>query len=645
MRLKLIYLLLLCLLGQMPMQAQGLKKVLPKSFASGQAAVLGEPKTVSIQQPDLKRIQVEDQKFSNNRFAYPVKVNLNWEDGDWSEMPNGDRIWRLALESNEALGLAVFFDQFYLPKGSSLHLYTPDRQSVLGAYTAEDNTANGKFWIGFTRGDAAVLEYYEPKQVRAQARLHIFRIDYAYQKDNFSSALRSASSNELGFGTADPCNDNINCPEGQALQTEKRAVCRILLVVEEGTGFCSGSLINNTREDNTPYILSAFHCQDGFTPLFEFWRFDFNFEGAACDNPIQEPSYQSLLGCVQRAGRQQSDFLLLELNEAIPNNFNAYFLGWNRSTSLPREGKMIHHARGDVKKVSSTDQSITVFNRSIQWNNEVVTPPLFHFDVTLTQGTFEIGSSGGDLLDENNRIVGQLHGGNSDCENSQAWYGRLAISWDNGSTPETRLKDWLDPDNTGAFSLDGKNGDNSPGSTMVFGLVMNDKGEPLPNVEVQLVGQNGGNFTTTSDDQGLYTFDEVTLGDIYLVVPSKIDDADNGISTLDLIQIRKHILNIEALETPFQMLAADVNASNSISTIDLILIQKVILRIDAGFKEVDPWLFLPGDIQFVDDQDPFKGITNASLLINLEVDPNGPVSYDIIGTKFGDVNNSVNLKP
>lgn len=645
MRLKITYALLALLIWQMPAQAQTLKKVLPKSFVTENAVALKDTKTLALRQPDLKVIHAEDRRSSNNRFAYPVKVDLTWESGDWTELANGDRIWRLSLAAEEALGLAVFFDQFYLPNGSRLHLYTPDRKTLLGAYTVKDNVKNGKFWIGFTRGEAAVLEYFEPRAVRDQGQLHIFRVDYAYHKENFSSALRSASAMELGFGTADACNDNINCPEGQALQTEKRAVCRILLVVEEGTGFCTGSLINNTREDNTPYILSAFHCQDGFTPLFDFWRFDFNFESTSCDNPTQEPGFQSLLGCVQRAGRQQSDFLLLELNDAIPAGFNAYFLGWNRSTSLPAEGKMIHHARGDIKKVSSTDQSISVFNRSIQWNNEVVTPPLFHFDVSLTQGTFEVGSSGGALLDENNRIVGQLHGGSSGCETSQAWYGRLAISWDNGDTADSRLKDWLDPDNTGAFAIDGKANDNQNASAMVFGLVMNDDGEPLSNVSVQLLGQKGESFSTTTDLQGLYTFDEVTLGDTYLVVPSKTDDSGNGLSVLDLIQIRKHILNLDALDTPYKMLAADVNASNSISTIDLILIQKVILKVDPNFSEVDPWLFLPGDIQFVDDQDPFKGITNASLLINLDTAPDGPVSYDIIGIKFGDVNNSVVLNP
>lgn len=643
MRQRSIFIFLVFLSWYLPAQAQGLKKALPKSFTFENQAISKDLQSIALRQPDMEQVRAEDRRFSNNRFAYPLKVDLSWDNGTWTELSNGDRIWRLSINADQALGLAVFFDQFYLPDGSQLHFYSADRKSLLGAYTADDNVANGKFWIGFTQGNTAILEYFEPKAVQNQGRLHIFRVDYAYQKDNFSAALRSANDLELGFGTADPCHDNINCPEGQALQTQKKAVCRILLVVEEGTGYCTGTLINNVREDDTPYILSAFHCQDGFTPLFDFWRFDFNFEGATCDNPGTEPTFQSLLGCAQRAGRQQSDFLLLELNDGIPASFDAHFLGWNRSTSLPSAGKMIHHPRGDVKKVSSTDQSISVFNRVIEWNNEVATPAFFHFEVSLTQGTFEIGSSGASLLDENNRIIGQLHGGNPDCGNSQTFYGRLAVSWDNGDSPETRLRDWLDPDNTGVFSLDGKANNSMVPTAAVFGLVTNGLGEPLPSVDIQLVGQKGEIFTTTTDEQGLYNLDQVTIGDVYLVVPSKTDDANNGLSVLDLIQVRKHILNIEALDSPFRMLAADVNGSNSISTLDLILIQKVILRIDAGFNAVAPWLFLPSDIQFVNDQDPFQGLTGGNLLINLETMPNGPVAYDVTGIKSGDVNYSVKL--
>lgn len=74
---------------------------------------------------------------------------------------------------------------------------------------------------------------------------------------------------------------------------------------------------------------------------------------------------------------------------------------------------------------------------------------------SVTEG----GSSGSPLFNNNSRIIGQLYGGSDinckDPANDPAIYGKISVSW-NGSTPQKRLKDWLDPLNTGAISLDGK---------------------------------------------------------------------------------------------------------------------------------------------------------------------------------------------
>jgi len=63
------------------------------------------------------------------------------------------------------------------------------------------------------------------------------------------------------------------------------------------------------------------------------------------------------------------------------------------------------------------------------------------------------------MFDQNHRIIGQLHGGCSDCNdeiiglnhfgpNESDYYGRLAIAWNSSTNPKRRLKDWLDPFNT-----------------------------------------------------------------------------------------------------------------------------------------------------------------------------------------------------
>jgi hypothetical protein len=71
-------------------------------------------------------------------------------------------------------------------------------------------------------------------------------------------------------------------------------------------------------------------------------------------------------------------------------------------------------------------------------------------------GTTEPGSSGSGLWDQNHRLIGQLQGGYAACGNDLSdWYGRFSVSWDGGGTGATRLRNWLDPGNTGAMVLDG----------------------------------------------------------------------------------------------------------------------------------------------------------------------------------------------
>ena len=50
-----------------------------------------------------------------------------------------------------------------------------------------------------------------------------------------------------------------------------------------------------------------------------------------------------------------------------------------------------------------------------------------------------------------------LTGGAGECDepNSTEYYGKMSRSWEWGETPSRRLKDWLDPENTGELLLDG----------------------------------------------------------------------------------------------------------------------------------------------------------------------------------------------
>ncbi len=627
--------------------AQQIQGILPQSFQGNFPELRNDVLEESLPRLRLKQLRKEDAQRPSTRFAAPLSVDLDpLNAGQWTELSNGDRVWRLKVKGKGGMGMALLFDDFFLPSGSMLHLYQPDGRQILGAYTSFNNPENNKFLIGFIEGETAILEYYEPKEVKGKGRLHIFRVDEIYERETLElakaefSIFGGSSVEDLGFGASFDCHQNIACTMGQAFEKEKRAVARIILVVEEGTGYCTGSLINNTARNGTPYLLSAYHCQDSYTPLYDFWRFDFGYEGASCQNPSSEPGFQSILGCTQRAGYRNTDFLLLELASAVPAAYEGYFMGWDRNPSnRSNNATIIHHPRGDIKKIARREDPVEVFANSIMWNNEVMTPPNHHYRVIYSEGTFEIGSSGSALIDNNRRIIGQLHGGSSNCGFTTGYFGRFSTSWEGGGTPQTRLRDWLDPLGTGQVQL---NGMENPvqGGGRIAGMVNTEFGQPLLRAEVRLSGSNGLELSTHTDETGQYVFSNVPYGSMYQISVERSDpNVLNGITTLDLIRVQKHILSVDLLDSPYQIIAADVNATQSVTTIDLIQMQKLILGLNASFAEVDDWYFIPAFFEFEDLFNPFRSMPQSNGF-TLQSFTGDLLDIDFIGIKMGDVNGS-----
>lgn len=635
---------LMVLSGIVPVKAQISHGGQPLSMTPAFHAqyVDSQLKTITLPPLDLKKIFKEDLETPGVRVAAPIKVDFGLQNaGEWLELGNGDRLWRLKIRSTHAKGLLFLYDDLYLPPGATLFMYNEDGTQVHGAYTHASNTPNFTFMTGFIYGEVAVLEYFEPKEVRGQGLLHIFRVDHAYKKE--VTEEKTILENDFGFGASSACNVNINCPEGTNWQNQKRGICRVIVVVEEGTGFCSGNLMNNTLEDLTPYVLSAFHCQDGFTPKYDFWRFDFNYESTNCSNPAFEPSFQSVLGSTLRASRRQNDFLLLEL-DTIPPSYNVYFNGWDRKTTPPTTSFSIHHPRGDIKKIAVDNQNAVIYSIAFEWKNAqgstIYTTPVNHmFRIRFDASTVQVGSSGAALFDQNGRIVGQLHGGTDlgDCNFINAYYDRFTLSWEGGGTPDTRLKDWLDPDTSGVSFLDGLD-QTSDGMGAIGGFVLDANGKGVSGVNMRLVGIV--NATTVTDTSGAYRFNNLPLGEVFGVSLEKNYGDRNGIGVVDILLISRHILGVQSLDSPLKILAADVDGTKSLNIVDLIKIRKVILGIDTAFAEAPSWKFLPEGFIFSDPLNPWDDF--LPTIFHLPTFNDDVLDFNFTAYKMGDVDVSAN---
>jgi hypothetical protein len=461
-------------------------------------------------------------------------------------------------------------------------------------------------------------------------------VDVAYDKNSLSGAE--------DFGDGLPCNVNVNCPTGANWQTEKKGIARILMVFSNGEGWCSGSLIANTSNTFEPFFLTAHHCQlIGSNPDFDLWRFDFDYESANCNNPVLEPIPRSVLGSERISFRAETDFMLLKINP-IPLNYDVYFNGWNRDnnqTVIAPNTVYIHHPSGDIKKISVDTQQATIHPTTLNWGGVFgISPANSHWKTVTDIGVFQPGSSGSPLFDPNKRIMGQLHGGSTaigdPCKVTGAYFGRFNQSWNQGNTPESRLREWLDAANTGAITQNGYARPVISGYD-ITGNVQTHWGTPMQGVRVDLSGA-GSSFTFT-DSLGNFRFSDVPAGGNYTIKPVHNINVLNGVTSFDLVLISKHNLGLEALDSPWKIIAADVNQSSSVTTFDIVEIRKLILGITTDFPANTSWRFFPAFATFSNPNNPFMGglpPDNISIT-NLQA-PYQNANFK--GLKVGDTNNS-----
>lgn len=167
----------------------------------------------------------------------------------------------------------------------------------------------------------------------------------------------------------------------------------------------------------------------------------------------------------------------------------------------------------------------------------------------------------------------------------------------------------------------------------IAGVVINQFGESVQHVDVLLENDS----MTSTSILGAYELEAPSCQE-HTVTLSRTDNPANGVTTFDMALIQKHILQLEILDSPFKIIAADVNRSGGITTFDLVQIRQVILGLVPDFPNSPSWLFLEEDFTFDDPNNPFTTVLpNNVYTFSTEADT---LDMNYMALKMGDVNNN-----
>lgn len=507
-----------------------------KGFSFGQISQGGKPLEINalksagvpvVEMPsvdnEILKSQVAEKinsgpKLKSFQFAHPFEVFLTPENsGEWLPADDGTRVWRLKIRSEGAYSLNLIFEKFKLPEGARLFLFNEKENYTLGAFTSFNNKISGFFAVSPVAGDEITVQYELPFSGTSGEDFVITSVNH-----DFVGILKYDPRRPLR-DLPGSCNIDINCDLGEDWNEVKDAVCRLIV---NGDEICSGTLVNNTAEDQKPYILSAAHCYD--KPEYaQKTVYTFNYESPYCAPLDGDPS-NSISGAIIKAQFDSLDFALAEMSLVPPPEFRPFYAGWDHSGDLPDSSASIHHPQGHLKKIA-IDKNKPEFSNY----NTHYTKNGFIKILEWDYGVTESGSSGGALFNSNDKnLIGTLTGGLATCSNPvKDYFARFDMAWDYKSDSTKQLKYWLDPVNSGIKSLNGKRFYTGEDSCQAFTNLTDDdnhKNVPIVN-NGQFRGYWGGtnNLDITGFVEKFSIYGNEQLQGVSLGV-GKISDADGN---------------------------------------------------------------------------------------------------------------------
>jgi len=413
-----------------------------------------------------QRSSVKDKNRDAYQFAERRDVDLTpFNSGEWKQDKEYSE-WTLPIQSKNATSLNLGFTEYQLPKDATLSIID-DNGKIIGPFSRADNKDHSQLWTPIVHGDKLIIRLRIPTEKLSEVTLRLSAINHGYRV----AETRSVSGS---------CNIDVLCQNDESftlIQKYQDQIQSVGVIQVNGSLMCSGFLINNTNNDFTPYFLTAAHCginERSVASCVVYW----NYENSFCRQPNSIESGEAGDGTFTQFNTGAElvstaidpeinilsvDFTLIKLNDKVDPSLSPYFAGWDINPSFSDTTFVVHHPKAEEKRISfdfETPRFAPIMEDSFLVDNMFIEDNIFVRVLNWELGTTEFGSSGAPLFNSSGKAIGALSGGQASCSRTDGFddFGWLGLAWENEDSPETRLRDWLDPNNTGIQSLEGLNG-------------------------------------------------------------------------------------------------------------------------------------------------------------------------------------------
>ncbi|MDG2292687.1 MAG: hypothetical protein P8L37_08495, partial [Phycisphaerales bacterium] len=254
--------------------------IIPTTSLSAESLTSGLVPNVAIDPLDLEWLRADDARRTADglplRFAVPNEAFITpGNNGYWDRNEEGWLRWQMRFSSRGAPHINLAFEHWNMPDSGEMFIASEDGADQVGPFTSLDNFDHGELWAPVVQGDEIIVTITcsDADRLAIEQQIAITKINVGYRGFGAEKADGTSRSGS--------CNVDVVCPEGDPWYQEIPCVGLYAL---NGYFTCSGGMLNNTAQDQTPYFLTANHC--GVTTgndqtMVVYW----NFENSYCRVP------------------------------------------------------------------------------------------------------------------------------------------------------------------------------------------------------------------------------------------------------------------------------------------------------------------------------------------------------------------------